>query len=108
MHNRCNCLTATLDCHKTHTMLDRVIRTIHIRRSSAADGRYHKIEARSTDQISDEDLLQYTGMTRCELLERAKKRRTTANQAGAYDRKGKVSGFRGYESAAGYGGWGWA
>lgn len=58
-------------------------------------------------QISDEDMKKYTGMTKAELQEWAKDRPGVAgNQAAGKLAMGGATGFGGYETSQGYGGWG--
>jgi hypothetical protein len=95
-------------------MLDKVIRKVQMRRASATygneAGRYHKLETSGVEQISDEDLLRYTGKTRAELHEWARDRPGIAGDQAAGDSRMRkqATGLRGYQSAKGYGGWGWA
>jgi hypothetical protein len=58
-------------------------------------------------QISDADLLKYTGMARAELKEWAKDRPgVVGNQSAGKLAMGPATGFGGYETSQGYGGWG--
>ncbi|KAL2129236.1 hypothetical protein VTI74DRAFT_8019 [Chaetomium olivicolor] len=58
-------------------------------------------------QISDADLMKYTGMTREQLKEWSKDRPGVAgNQLAGKLAMGPTSGFGGYETSEGFGGWG--
>ncbi|KAK3935884.1 hypothetical protein QBC46DRAFT_40791 [Diplogelasinospora grovesii] len=69
--------------------------------------RYMDAKTGRNVKISDEDLKKYTGMTKAELEEWAKDRPgVAANQPAGKLTVGPATGFGGYETAHGYGGWG--
>ncbi len=69
--------------------------------------RYMDAKTGRNVQISDEDMVKYTGMTKAELQEWSKDRPGVAgNQAAGKLAMGQATGFGGYETSQGYGGWG--
>ncbi|KAG7288523.1 hypothetical protein NEMBOFW57_004876 [Staphylotrichum longicolle] len=69
--------------------------------------RYMDAKTGRNVQISDEDMVKYTGMTKAEMQEWAKDRPGVAgNQPAGKLAMGSATGFGGYETSKGYGGWG--
>lgn len=69
--------------------------------------RYTDAKTGRNVQISEEDMVKYTGMTKAEMQEWAKDRPGVAgNQPAGKLAMGSATGFSGYETSKGYGGWG--
>jgi hypothetical protein len=93
-------------------MLDKVIEKVKGNKAPITDKSVskgsHTSETAQAQQISDADLLKYTGKNRAELNDWAKNQPGVAgNQAAGKLAMGPASGVGGYETSQGYGGWGW-